>query len=65
MERLRPKAHKWNPAYPYDDLKVIFDRYNIISGIDNCHHFTPAIEIGFELGWGGILEKLRAALEGP
>ncbi|MBQ3866045.1 MAG: formate acetyltransferase [Clostridia bacterium] len=59
MERLRPKAHKWNPAYPYDDLKVIFDRYNIISGIDNCHHFTPDLEIGLALGWGGILEKLE------
>ena len=59
MERLRPKQHKWNPAYPFDDLKVFFDRYNIISGIDNCHHFTPDLQIGFDLGWGGILEKLK------
>ena len=59
MERLRPKQHKWNPAYPFDDLKVIFDKYNIISGIDNCHHFTPDLQIGIDLGWGGILEKLK------
>lgn len=59
LERLRPKDKKWNPDYPFDDLKVFFDRYGIISGIDNCHHFTPAIEIGFELGWGGILNKLK------
>ncbi len=59
LERLRPKDKKWNPAYPYDDLKVFHEKYGIISGIDNCHHFTPAIEIGFELGWGGILEKLQ------
>lgn len=58
LERLRPPMHKWNPDYPYDDLKTIFERYNIISGIDNCHHFTPDIEIGFELGWGGILHRL-------
>ena len=59
MERLRPKTHKWNPDYPFDDLKAVFDKYNIISGIDNCHHFTPDLQIGFDLGWGGILEKLK------
>ncbi len=59
MERLRPKAHKWNPDYPYDELQKVFDKYDIISGIDNCHHFTPDIQIGLELGWGGILEKLK------
>ena len=59
LERLRPKDKKWNPDYPYDDLQKEFTKYGVISGIDNCHHFTPAIEIGFELGWGGILEKLK------
>ncbi len=59
LERLRPKDKKWNPDYPFDALQKEFSRYGVISGIDNCHHFTPAIEIGFELGWGGILEKLR------
>ena len=59
LERLRPKAHKWNPDYPFDDLQVLFDRYNIIHGIDNCHHFTPDLQIGFDLGWGGILDKLK------
>ena len=59
LERLRPVTCKWNPAYPFDDLKVLFDRYNVISGIDNCHHFTPDLQIGFDLGWGGILAKLK------
>lgn len=59
LERLRPVTCKWNPDYPFDDLKVFFDKYNIISGIDNCHHFTPDLEIGFALGWGGILRKLK------
>ena len=59
LERLRPKDKKWNPDYPYDELQKLFDLYGVISGIDNCHHFTPAIEIGFVLGWGGILQKLR------
>ena len=59
MERLRPKTCKWNPDYPFDELQEIFNRYHIISGIDNCHHFTPDLQIGFDLGWGGILEKLK------
>ena len=59
LERLRPVTCKWNPAYPFDELKVLFDKYNIISGIDNCHHFTPDLQIGFDLGWGGILQKLK------
>ncbi|MBO5898570.1 MAG: formate acetyltransferase [Clostridia bacterium] len=59
LERLRPPKKKWNPDYAYPDLQQIFDRYNIISGIDNCHHFTPDIQIGFDLGWGGILAKLE------
>ena len=63
MERLRPKQHKWNPDYPYDELQKVFDKYNIISGIDNCHHFTPDIQIGLDLGWGGILDKLKECRE--
>ena len=59
LERLRPVTKKWNPAYPFDDLQKLFDRYNVISGIDNCHHFTPDLQIGFDLGWGGILDKLK------
>ena len=59
LERLRPVDKKWNPAYPFDELKGLFDKYNVISGIDNCHHFTPDLQIGFDLGWGGILQKLK------
>lgn len=59
LERLRPPGCKWNPDYPYDELQKYFDKYNIISGIDNCHHFTPDLQIGLDLGWGGILEKLE------
>ncbi len=59
LERLRPQDKKWNPDYPYDDLQIIFDRYQIISGINNCHHFTPDIQIGLDIGWGGTLRKLK------
>ncbi len=49
----------WNPAFPYDDLKVLHDRYNIISGIGRDHHFNPDIKMGLDLGWGGIRKKLE------
>ncbi|MBR2929786.1 MAG: formate acetyltransferase [Clostridia bacterium] len=63
LERLRPADKKWNPAYPFDELQALFTKYNVISGIDNCHHFTPDLQIGFDLGWGGILRKLREQRE--
>ncbi|MBR4426077.1 MAG: pyruvate formate lyase family protein, partial [Spirochaetales bacterium] len=59
LERLRPDNGKWNPDYPYPELQKIFDKYQIISGIDGCHHFTPDLQMGMELGWGGILRKLK------
>ena len=59
LERLRPPGTKWNPDYAYPDLQAIFDKYQVISGIDNCHHFTPDLQIGFEKGWGGILAELK------
>ena len=59
LERLRPKDKKWNPDYAYPELQAIFDRYQIISGIDNCHHFTPDLNIGLSIGWGGILQQLK------
>ena len=51
LERLRPPTCKWNPDYAYPDLQAIFDRYQVISGIDNCHHFTPDLQIGLAKGW--------------
>lgn len=59
LERLRPSTKKWNPDYSYDDLQKVFTKYQVISGIDNCHHFTPDLNIGMEIGWGGILKKLK------
>jgi formate C-acetyltransferase len=55
----RLKGPIWNPDYPYDELKEAFSRYNIICGIGSDGHFTPDLGIGFELGWGGIEEKLK------
>lgn len=63
LERLRPENAIWNPDYPFDELQEIFDRYSIVSGVGSLHHFTPDLMIGYNLGWGGILEKLKEQKE--
>ena len=55
----RQKGSIWNPDHPYTELKEAFDRYNIICGIGSDGHFTPDLRMGFEMGWGGILDKLK------
>lgn len=56
----RQKGAIWNPDIPYDDLKTAFERYNIVCGIGSDGHFTPDLTMGFAMGWGGILDKLKA-----
>lgn len=58
---------RWNSVdYPYDELKPLQTLYNITSGIENEAHCTPDFRIGLELGFGGMLEKLRKyRLENP
>lgn len=55
----RRKGEIWNPDMPYTELKKAFDEYNIVCGIGSDGHFTPDLTMGFEMGWGGILEKLK------
>lgn len=58
MSKMRP--NKWNPDYPYDHLKGDIARYDIICGIGDDAHFAPDFQLGLELGWGGLLEKIAA-----
>lgn len=55
----RQKGAIWNPDLPFTELKAAFDEYNIICGIGSDGHFTPDLRMGFDMGWGGILEKLK------
>lgn len=57
MSKMRP--HKWNPAYPYDHLKAHIEKYDIICGIGDDAHFAPDFELGLQLGWGGLIKKIR------
>lgn len=56
MSKMRP--NKWNPAFPYDFLKEDIQKYDIICGIGDDAHFAPDFQMGLELGWGGILDKI-------
>ena len=45
----------------FDSSSLLPDqiRYGIVSGIGAPQHFAPDYTIGFELGWGGLLQKIR------
>ncbi len=49
----------WNPDFDYSFLQEEHKKYGLIHGIGAVHHFIPDLDIGFRLGWKGILEKIR------
>ena len=53
-------SKRWDEQrFPYDHLKPLQLKYNITTGIDADAHFATDYRIGFELGFGGFLEKIR------
>ena len=53
-------SKRWDEQrFPYDHLKPWHVKYNITSGIDSDAHFACDYRIGFTLGFGGMLEKIR------
>ena len=53
-------SKRWDESrFPYDSLKPLQKKYNITSGIDGDAHFACDYRIGFELGFPGLLEKIR------
>lgn len=53
-------SKRWDEQrFPYDDLKPLQNKYNIQTGIDGDAHLACDYSIGFELGFGGLLEKIR------
>ena len=52
-------SKRWDEInFPYDHLKPLQVKYNIQTGIDADAHFCCDYRIGFELGFGGFLEKI-------
>lgn len=50
----------WRPDERRDDFIPLWEKYNIISrGIYAMNHVAPDMNIGLELGFGGLLKKIR------
>lgn len=53
-------SKRWDEInFPYDHLKPMQQKYNIQTGIDSDAHLACDYTIGFELGFGGFLEKIE------
>ena len=53
-------SKRWDEQrFPYNHLKPLQTKYNIQTGIDGDAHLACDYSIGFELGFGGLLEKIR------
>ncbi|MEO2004930.1 MAG: pyruvate formate lyase family protein, partial [Candidatus Poribacteria bacterium] len=68
---INPPRYRLGPGWPADDefayahLHEDQKRYSIISGVGGGQHFCPDVEIGFRLGWGGLLETIRGYAADP
>ncbi|MBQ9112722.1 MAG: formate acetyltransferase [Clostridia bacterium] len=63
MEMMKSATDQWSKRwdeqrFPYDHLKPLQAKYNIQTGIDSDAHFACDYRIGFELGFGGLLDKI-------
>jgi formate C-acetyltransferase len=49
----------WNPDFDYSHLKEGHNKYKLYHGIGAVQHFCQDETIGFKLGFGGLLEKIK------
>ncbi|HTO94902.1 MAG TPA: pyruvate formate lyase family protein, partial [Bacteroidota bacterium] len=49
----------WHPGFDYAHLRGEQELYRLHHGIGAVQHFCQDMTIGFALGWGGILSKIR------
>ncbi|MBQ8081277.1 MAG: formate acetyltransferase [Clostridia bacterium] len=54
-----PKYMEMAPVFHYEHLKPLHERYGILPGIGKMHHFAGDYQIGLDLGYGGLLRKVR------
>jgi pyruvate-formate lyase len=52
------KPH-WNPDFDIPELDADIQLYKLLPGIGATQHFCQDMQIGLDLGWGGILTKIR------
>jgi formate C-acetyltransferase len=53
------RCPEWNPDFDYSHLHAEQEMYGIDPGIGGLQHFCPDLKIGLDLGWGGLLDKVR------
>jgi len=59
-----PALSGWKPEDRPVHLQPLHREYNLLyTGIGGMNHLGPDMRIGLELGWGGILKKLRTYRE--
>ena len=50
----------WKPEDHPAHLTQLHEKYNILqTGIGASHHFGADLQIGLDLGWGGLLERIH------
>lgn len=59
--RLGYQLSRSNFAFDYSHLEPLQKKYDITTGIGKDAHFAPDYRIGLDLGWGGLLAKVRDA----
>jgi hypothetical protein len=53
------RSPHWNPDLGYQFLAPLHRLYKLAHGIGGVQHFCHDFAIGLELGWGGLLSKVR------
>jgi formate C-acetyltransferase len=48
-----------NPDYDFSEYKPNLEKYATDHCIGQVHHFCGDVQIGLELGWGGLLKKVQ------
>ena len=49
----------WNPDFDYSHLHEEQEKYQIVDGIGGSQHFCQDLAFGLEMGWAGILDRIK------
>ena len=55
LPRMWPEGGRFDYSHLHEEQR----RYQLVTGIGGVQHFCPDVTIGLELGWGGLLAKVR------
>lgn len=51
---------RWHPDLDFSRYAADIEIYQVDHGLGQVHHFCGDVTVGLRLGWGGLLEKVRA-----